>query len=223
MFSLPTKTGASKGCGTPTIVRTVTARVAATTTINLGTPDPTRIIVISSSQQGGSGSYTPATLGGQAADFFFSGTPDIASSGGTVMFGVWKYPNETSATFSTNRPGQPLTVYAIYNWIGFKVVEFNSFAGGDTQDWTFVAKPYPANTILFGTWSTNEDGDAALKRYNFGVSDRYFYNTSADDGGSAFELMTVADPGRTIIGDTAGKRRSFGFLSLTCANGNAKG
>jgi hypothetical protein len=217
MFSLSTKTGASKGCGTPTIVRTVTARLAATTTINLGTPDPTRIIVISSSQQGSSGSYTPATLGGQAADFFFNGP------NGINMFAVWNYPTGTSATFSTSRSGRPLTVYAIYNWASFKVVQTNSFYGGDTRDWTFVANPYPANTILFGTWSTNEDGDASLKRYNFGQSNRYSYNAAEDDGGSAYELMTVADPGRTIIGDVAGKRRSYAFLSLTCANGNVKG
>lgn len=213
MFCSAIKTSGSKGCVLPTVVRTFTAN-ATPSSFNIGTASEERIIIVSVSRQGVGTTYT-LTLNGQAPLTVFNGNTTF---GGNACFAIWKVPTGTTATFTSSDATQPISVYAIYGWSDYKVIQFNSFAGGDSNDWSFTASPIPANSIILGTWSTNEDGGAENKLFNFGESDRYFYGTGAHDGGSAYEVITEYNAAKSIVGDTAGKRRSFGFLSISCIN-----
>lgn len=213
MFCAALKTATSKGCGTPTIVRTHTGS-GTPASFNIGDESVERIIVVSVSAQGQSSNYT-LTLNGESPLVIYNG---FSGSGGQVAFAIWKVPTGTTATFTSSASCQPISVYAIYGWPDYKVLQFNSYYGFDSNDWSFTTGQIPANTILFGTWSTNEDGYASLKQYNFGVSNRFFYGTGSHDGGTAYELITEYNQSRSIICDVSGKRRSFGFLALTCSN-----
>jgi hypothetical protein len=213
MFSAAIKTSTSRGCGSPTVVRTHTGS-GTPASFNIGSASDERIIVVSVSTQSQYSDYV-LTLNGASPLVIYNG---FSTTGGQVAFAIWKAPTGTTATFTSSATCEPISVYAIYGWSGYKVVQFNSFYGFDGTNWAFTASPMPANTILFGTWSTNEDGDASLKQYNFGTVDRFFYNASQHDGGTAYELITVADPARSITCNIGGKRRSYGFLSLSCEN-----
>jgi len=213
MFCAAIKTSGSKGCGAPTVVRTHTGS-GTPASFNIGTASADRIIVVGVSNQGTGTTFT-LTLNGQAPLAIYNGN---TSFGGNSCFAIWKVPTGTTATFTSSSSTQPISVYAIYGWSGYKVIQFNSYAGGDGNDWSFTASPIPANSVIFGTWSTNEDGDASLKLYNFGQGDRYFYNAGEHDGGSAYEVITAYNAAKSITCDTSGRRRAYGFLSLTCSN-----
>jgi len=212
MFSSSIKAGTCSGCATPTVIRT-NATTGGVSPVSIGDPDPNRIVIVAGGQQGSSGVYNP-TLNGVAPLILYNGG---TTGNGTTFFGIFKIPTGTTATASGM--GNPFLVYSIYGWPNFKVLQFNSFAGGDSLDFSFTSVPLPANTLVLGNWATNEDGDASLKQWNFGVSTRYFFNGGETDAGGAFELLTTPFPtGRATVCDSAGKRRSYGFLAITCGN-----
>jgi hypothetical protein len=214
MFSAALKAGTCVGCNTPTVVRTFT-QASTPSTINIGDASEDRIVVISVSRQGASESAT-MTVNGAAPLASYNGG---STGNGSASFSIWKVPTGTTASFTTTMSCQPISVYAIYGWSGFKVVQFNSaYLGDGSSTWSFTASPIPANSVIFGTWSSNEDSSAVNSYFNFGFSDRYFYNAGEHDGGTAYEVLTAADNAKLIQAFVDAKRRAYGYLALSCEN-----
>ena len=214
MFCLATRTGGAKGCVYPIVQRKYAAPADTTTTVNIGTASEERIVVISGSQQSSDRNYA-LTLDGASPLTEYNGfsTPE----GGNVYFGIWKVPTGTTATVITNgNKLQPMAVYSIYNWQDYKVLQFISSYGID--NWSFNANPLPPNSVIFGTWSSNEDNLSIDKYFNFGQNIRYYDDFGEHDDGAAFEVITSYNASKLITSTVSGKRRSQGFLALTCSN-----
>jgi hypothetical protein len=211
MFAYPIKAGACKGCVTPTVVRTYEG-LSYSSSVSIGTASPERIIVISGGTQG-SGFTWSLTLNGAAPEVIYNGVDD-----GNTFFAIWRVPTGTTATLTSNDGSNPFFVYAIYGWNNYKVVEFNSFYGGDTTNWSFMADPIPSNTVLFGMWASNEDNSGLKTGYDFGVDNKVAYFGGEVDGGGTYEVLTTGNAAKSISCVNAGRRRSFGYLALSCGN-----
>jgi hypothetical protein len=212
MFSAQTKTAACKGCLTPTVQRTYSA-LSFSSSVSIGDASPERIIVISGGAQS-SGTTWSATLNGESPDIIYNG-----GATNNTFFAIWRVPTGTTASLSISPGGSnPFFVYAIYGFDSYKVVEFNNFYGFDSTNWSFTASPIPANTVLFGMWASNEDSSGSKTGYDFGAANKVAFAGNEVDGGGTYEVITVADPAKSISCVNAGRRRSFGYLALTCAN-----
>ena len=190
--------------------------------VDLGAVDSTKIIIAMCAIQGGTAYTWNPKLNGGSADYTFKSPEE---TGGNCI-AIWLEPTangtvEFDGNCSTGLAGS-LGIYKVLGWKGYNVLTAKSWAGADQAQWSFTdTNTLPKNCILFGAWSTNEDGSSVNKYFNFGTGTRFYGDASESDSGGSYETQSSTVSSKAISLTIQGKRPSANYLAL--ASGNYKG
>lgn len=190
--------------------------------VDLGAVDDRKIIVAMCVIQGGGALTWNPLLNGGAADYTFKSPEE---TGGNCI-AIWLEPTASGeVVFDGNCSSSvvgSIGIYKILGWQGYNVVTAKSWAGSDQAQWSFTdTNTLPKNCILFGGWSTNEDGSGVNKFFNFGTGARFYGDTGSADSGGSHEVQSETVSSKAISLTIQGKRPSGNYLAL--ASGNYKG
>jgi hypothetical protein len=190
--------------------------------VDLGAVDDKKIIVAMCVLQGNSNNTWNPVLNGGGADYTFKSPTEV----GDQCIAIWLEPTASGTVVldmncSSSLNGS-MAVYKVLGWRGYNVITANSFSGADQSQWSFTdTNTLPKNCVLFGAWSTNEDGSGVNKFFNFGLGNKFYGDTGAADGGGTYETQTGTVSSKAITCTLQGKRPTANYLAL--ASGNYKG